>query len=85
MNRIFDLIRTERKRQDDKWGIQRQHDMIWLAILVEEVGEVAQAILKKESKERIKTELVEVAAVAVAWLENIIEDPENISQDWNAG
>jgi NTP pyrophosphatase (non-canonical NTP hydrolase) len=70
MQTIFNLIAEERKRQDIKWGANRdQHDMIWLTILIEEVGETAEAILKHLPT--VKDELIQVAAVAVAWLENI--------------
>ena len=39
-----------------------------LAILVEEVGEVARAICDRDP-EHMREELVQVAAVAVAWVE----------------
>ena len=42
---IQDII-SERRRQDAKWGAQNHSDFVWLAILSEEVGEAAQAILK---------------------------------------
>lgn len=42
-----------------------------LAVLTEEVGEVARALLDCESPERLRAELVQVAAVAVAWAEAI--------------
>lgn len=41
----------------------------WDAILAEEVGEVLQAL--DEGPERTREELVQVAAVAVAWIEAI--------------
>ncbi|SEB15903.1 hypothetical protein SAMN05421743_12160 [Thalassobacillus cyri] len=37
-------LNKERRRQDKKWGVQRHPYPYWLAILTEEVGEVAQAI-----------------------------------------
>lgn len=42
-----------------------------LAALMEEVGEVARAVHDGESDERMIEELVQVAAVAVAWVEGI--------------
>lgn len=70
------MIRDERDRQDKKWGTQRkQPDTIWLAILVEEVGEAAEAILEGPGDMRdLETELVQVAAVATAWIEAIQEE-----------
>lgn len=41
-----------------------------LTILVEEVGEVARALQEKDV-ENLKDELIQVAAVAVAWVEGI--------------
>ena len=39
----------------------------WLPILVEEVGEVARVLCEGESKERLREELIQVAAMASAW------------------
>ncbi len=62
-------VLDERDRQDIKWGSQRQlSDREWLAILVEEVGEAAKDILDQKP-DGLKTEVVQVAAVALAWLE----------------
>lgn len=68
-------IRCERARQDEKWGEQNHEDETWLAILMEEVGELAEAILHRrfgggKASHRNK-ELVQVAAVAIAWMECI--------------
>jgi len=73
MEDVLNLIRAERERQNKKWGEQNHNDYRWLAILTEEVGEAAQAILHDEfggsHAGTAKTELVHVAAVAVQWLE----------------
>lgn len=62
------LIVDERKRQDEKWGADRNlDDTTWLTILMEEVGETCEAILK--GLPSMQTELVQVGAVALAWLE----------------
>lgn len=67
---ILQAIREERVRQDEKFGSQRTHTPEkWLTILVEEVGEVAEAILGEEDK-NYPVELVQVAAVAVVALES---------------
>lgn len=53
-----------------KWGNQRAHtDFKWLAILMEEVGEVAKAILEHDL-DNVEEEIIQVAAVAVCWLES---------------
>jgi NTP pyrophosphatase (non-canonical NTP hydrolase) len=62
---IIDSILQERKRQDvlHPWNKKTNR----LAILVEEVGEIAQALQGEGSLEE---ELVQLAAVCVRWLED---------------
>jgi hypothetical protein len=75
-------VREERERQDIKWGIQNHTAEWWLAILMEEVGELAQAILEthfdknpehltKGGIVNIRKEAVQSAAVALAIIECI--------------
>jgi NTP pyrophosphatase (non-canonical NTP hydrolase) len=72
---ILNHILDELNRQNEKWGEQNHDNYTWLAILTEEVGELSQAILHDEYGGRaagnVKTELEQVAAVAVQWLESI--------------
>ncbi len=43
---------------------------IWLAVLTEEVGEVANALIEHDRTDaHVREELVQVAAVACAWIE----------------
>jgi len=63
---ILEAIRLERLQQDHKWGEQNYDDSKWLAILVEEVGEAAKAILDDSNLEE---ELVQTASVIVCWLQ----------------
>jgi hypothetical protein len=79
--RVLNQISDEREAQLKKWGVQRHNRFIWSAILSEENGEVAQAALagpltaeQCEDPEALKTELVQTAAVAVAWLEHLNEE-----------
>ena len=74
-NRVLSAIDRERDRQDEKWGgipgIDRaDHDVKYPAILGEEFGEVCQAWLEGDVA-NLRTELVQVAAVAVAWVEEL--------------
>lgn len=71
---IFELINLERNKQDKKWGALPKYlsDMVWLTVLMEEVGECAEAILKRDWN-NLKLEIIQVATVAIAWL----EDDEN--------
>lgn len=78
-------IHAERTRQDARWGEQNHPPEIWLMILGEEVGEANQAALEhhfsqfdKRAAERgprdlgdYRTELVQVAAVAVSMIESL--------------
>ena len=71
MEEILDLIREERRKQDEKWGGKNfLNDYSAMTILTEEIGEVAHAILEKDFK-NMEEELVQVAAVCVKWLESI--------------
>lgn len=68
---VMGNIAAERVAQDKKWGPDRNLDnRTWLTILMEEVGEVAKADLERDV-EGFRQELVQVAAVAVAAIENI--------------
>jgi len=73
LTKVLDRIVQERGYQDAKWGEQNHTDEWWLAILGEEYGEVAQAILHDEfggnHAGTLRAEMVQLAAVAIAWLE----------------
>jgi len=85
--RVMREIQAERQRQDEKWGEQNHDDTWWLAILMEEVGELAQAMLHSSfggphaGTERI--ELMQVAAVAVQWLEAMGRRETAVSEKTN--
>jgi NTP pyrophosphatase (non-canonical NTP hydrolase) len=70
MNDLLELIRKERESQDRKWGIQDVPDPVMYVVLGEEVGEVGKAILEGD-EEGIKSELIQVAAVAIKMLQFI--------------
>jgi NTP pyrophosphatase (non-canonical NTP hydrolase) len=70
---LIRLIKDERERQDEKWGAGRKlPNEVWLTILTEEVGEAAQATLKRDETSLIM-ELLQVASVSLAWLEALSE------------
>lgn len=75
---VLDEVRDERYRQDEKWGEQNHRPEFWLAILMEEVGEVAHAVCEGGPKasgiewwREQRAELVQVAAVAVGFVESL--------------
>jgi NTP pyrophosphatase (non-canonical NTP hydrolase) len=63
-------VLAERGEQMRKWGVQSHTDNAWMTILVAEVGEAAQDVLAHD-EENLRANLVQVAAVACAWVENI--------------
>lgn len=72
----------ERHRQDAKFGwvgtpgslLPGDDDWAKFAVLGEEVGEVARALIERsfgnDTTEHLEEELIQVAAVAVAWVES---------------
>lgn len=68
-------VAAERTRQDAKWGQQDHEVGIWLGILGEEFGEVCKEIAESSAcpldVAHLREELVQTAAVAVAWVEAI--------------
>lgn len=79
-SRLDDIVadvEDECAEQHDKWGVQEHSQLYWLGILVEEVGEVAKAIIEAGLPGRrrnpatvvdLRTELVQVAAVAISMI-----------------
>lgn len=65
---VLGEVLVERVRQQVKWGEQNHNAPLWFAILGEEVGEVANAFLERDMA-NYRTELIQVAAVAVAMVE----------------
>ena len=66
---VLRAINDERNRQDEYWGTPQHHTRDeWMVILMEEVGEAAQALLQKEFTD-YRAEITQVAAVAAAMLE----------------
>tara|TARA_Y100000034_G_scaffold46117_1_gene56688 strand:+ start:5000 stop:5293 length:294 start_codon:yes stop_codon:yes gene_type:complete len=72
---VFAQITTERKHQDDKWGVGPRKYSTLLLALMEEVGEAAEAMIDKRSTTLMYGELIQVAAVAVKICEQLIEHP----------
>lgn len=58
---------AEKFRQLNQWGAQVHDDDRWFAIMAEEVGEVAKAVVQGKPDEMIE-ELVQVVAVAETWI-----------------
>lgn len=73
IDHVLAEAKKERERQIEKWGTQDHDPHWWLAILTEEVGEVAEQIAEARignwDPAHYREELVHVAAVAVAALQ----------------
>lgn len=72
--RVLEEVAKERERQDYRWGVQSHGPQTWLAILVEEVGEVAKTIAEgwgggDWDTNEYRKELIQTAAVALAAVE----------------
>lgn len=69
MDKLWEEIKQEQVRQDEKWGDQRNlSDMRWLGIVLEELGEAAEEVLS-DNPEKMRKEVIEVCASAKTWLE----------------
>lgn len=81
---VFERVAAERRRQSElkasgKFAYTAADDVVGglkLAILVEEVGEVAKALNEGDDLASLQAELVQVAAVATAWAESIEREME---------
>lgn len=71
-SKVVQLITAERQRQTAKWGKQGHTDGFWLIILLEELGEASRAMIECDHLSVVE-ELVQAAAVIVAWLEDKLE------------
>ena len=78
-------ILLERTAQDAKWGEQNHNPFVYLAILMEEVGELSQAALQTRfggehgGLRHLREEAVQTAAVAMA----IVECLDRRKWNWN--
>lgn len=67
-------VLAERDRQDAQWGKQHHTPEVWLAILMEEVGEFSKAVLHGkfggEKEDDRGKEIIQIAAVALAMIED---------------
>lgn len=83
LEEIIEEVRLERIRQDDKWGWPRNHEPSWwLTILAEEFGEFAREVCDRsfengEWLDNMREELIQVAAVAIAAVEDLDQQAED--------
>jgi NTP pyrophosphatase (non-canonical NTP hydrolase) len=75
---VYEMIKRERAAAHAKHGPDggsceqmSASDNRWLAVLTEEVGEVARALNDHEAHHHLYEELVQVAAMAAAWADAV--------------
>ena len=69
--KVVENVLAERERQDSIWGDQKDNtDDTWALIALEELGEVAKDINETKLGSAY-TEIIQVAAVMVAWAESL--------------
>ena len=76
---VLSDIMDERERQEEKWGTVRHDDCYWLALLVEEVGEMARVIVgggRPVLATELYLEMIQVAALIIAWAEQMPSIPK---------
>jgi NTP pyrophosphatase (non-canonical NTP hydrolase) len=81
---VYREIRAERARQDANWGDQTHSLFVYMTVLAEECGEVARAVhdlrFAGGTRESVREELIQVAAVAV----QIVERMDGGRIEWEA-
>lgn len=70
---LAERVRAHRKHGDDSIESSAADDRSMLAILVEEVGEVAHTLTYDGPTEKLASELIQVMAVCSAWLDKVRE------------
>jgi hypothetical protein len=86
-HKVMNWVNDERNKQEMKWGEQNHTPEKWVGILGEEYGEFCQAVNEtiffngsdKGGYENMKTEAIQTAAVAIAFLECL----ERNKEKWN--
>ena len=74
---LVDRVLSELQAQFDKWGVQQHSPERYLAILSEEVGEAAKAVVQGDIDD-MRHQLIEVAAVALA----MAAHSNDLRQEW---
>lgn len=74
---VFKMVSHELKRQEQKWGEQNHKPLLWLGIIMEELGEVAKAMIEDGTPyEYILHELTHTAACCVNAIDCIMRSKE---------
>ncbi len=82
LNRVLADVVIERGRQDYRWEDQDLVIFSWVAELTEQVDEAVESTYPDGDVASLREELVQVAAVAVAWIECLDRQAEQRSIEW---
>jgi NTP pyrophosphatase (non-canonical NTP hydrolase) len=80
-HRIYTLIEQENQAQIQKWGIQSHNLYVWYAIIAEEIGEIAKAILQYEHENGDKEAIIKESIQSVTLLLKLIEMLKNTNEE----
>lgn len=80
MDKVWQLVVAERQRQIAKWGRQTHPDGDWSLILTEELGEASRSLLAGDHLAVVE-ELVQSAAVIMAWIEDKLDNGGDAGRD----
>lgn len=69
-DKVWELIKRERQRQDKLYGEQKHANHKWFKIMLDEFKELKD-ILWSHDPDQIKYYVTQVVAVGVAWLERM--------------
>lgn len=69
-------LKAHEKHGENSIEVEPADSPRWLAILVEEIGEVANALTYDGPQDNLRAELVDVLAVASAWVASIDRERE---------
>jgi len=67
-------LKAHTKHGDNSIEVEPADSPRWLAVLVEEVGEIANALTYDGPRDNVRAELIDVLAVATAWVAAIDRD-----------
>ena len=64
MSTVIQRVLNERKRQNEKWGIQDHNTVEWIAIITEEIGEASQEAVDFHFRNPVKGTPISIPSLA---------------------
>ena len=66
--KVFDMVRQERERQDIKWGDYNHSPTLWLALAMRQMGHLGRDMVTGTREDCVK-EAVQCVSVLIAFCE----------------